>query len=653
MRLLQRDDADHYTVTADLRADKTPPYAILSHTWGTHEVIYTDIQTRPSEWKQKLGYKKIQFCADQAKRHGLQHFWVDTCCIDKSDGIELQTAINSMFKWYRGANRCYVFLSDVSCPSTSNQLPEVGSWEAAFRGSRWFTRGWTLQELIAPQTVEFYSKEGVFLGDKRSLEAIIRDVTGIPAKALRNTPLSYFTTSEREAWIRSRETTHEEDMAYSLLGMFDVHMPLIYGEGRERAQERLRRMVQDSVKGTCDNNFLITFNISGVPETLHFVARDQEVEEMRRMLCSDGSRRTIVLHGLGGIGKTQLAATYIKRYRDEYSAIFWLNINDEASIKQSFAGIATQIREQHPDFGSLKDLNLLQDHDEIIRAVKAWLCFPGNTRWLIVYDNYDNPRLPGRVNDTAVDIQQFLPMAFQGSVIVTTRLAQVDIGHQIRIEKLKSEQDSLQILSKASGREGLQNDVDAKELAQELDGLPLALATAAAYLKRVPISLHDYLRHYRDSWATLNGNLHLGSYADRTLCSTWQLSYEHVQAQNPLAAHLLRWWAYFNNEDIWYDLVRARIGNGPVWMTELSEELNFNDAMGVLHDYGLVEPTATFQKPQGLQWKVLHPRFLRKKKSNIGSFGSDFYPMRSSLVQRYKIAMILNNGPFILWVVFT
>ncbi|KAH7016474.1 uncharacterized protein B0I36DRAFT_298830 [Microdochium trichocladiopsis] len=604
MRLLQRDNANNYTLTADLPPDDTPPYAILSHTWGTDEVIYNDVKTSSNDWQQKAGYDKIKFCADQARRHGLQHFWVDTCCIDKSDAIELQTAINSMFRWYRGAKGCYVFLPDVSYPSmygpsTSSRQPGVAPWETAFRGSRWFTRGWTLQELIAPQTVEFYSKEGVFLGDKRSLEAVIRDVTGIPARALRGTPLSDFTTSEREAWARNRETKYEEDMAYSLLGIFGVHMPLIYGEGREQAQRRLREEVQRSVKGTHYDRFSISFSLSGVPDTPHFVARDAEVAEMRRMLCSDGSRRIVVLHGLGGIGKTQLAATYINRYRDEYSAIFWLNIKDEASIQQSFARIATQILEQNADTGSLKGLNLQQDHDKIVQGVKAWLSLPGNTRWLIVYDNYDDPKLPGRKSDAAVDIHQFLPMAHQGSIVITTRLSQIDIGHHIRLEKLESQYESLQILSKASGRNGLQDDGDAQELVRELDGLPLALATAGAYLKRVPISIRKYLRYYQESWARLTGDLHLGSYADRTLSSTWQLSYEHVQAQNPLAADLLRWWAYFNNEDIWFGLFRARSGMGPVWMKQLSKELNFNDAMGVLYDYGLVEPTAIFQEIQG------------------------------------------------------
>ncbi|GJD03644.1 HET domain-containing protein [Colletotrichum higginsianum] len=222
MRLLQRDNANNYTLTADLRADDAPPYAILSHTWGADEVVYEDVEKNLNDWQRKSGYDKIRFCADQAKRHGLQHFWADTCCIDKSDAVEFQTAINSMFKWYRGAKRCYVYLSDVSCPSISDPPPGITTCEAALRGSRWFTRGWTLQELIAPQIVEFYSKEGAFLGDKRSLEAIIRDVTGIPARALRNTPLSSFTISEREAWARNRETKHEEDMVYSLLGLSEA-----------------------------------------------------------------------------------------------------------------------------------------------------------------------------------------------------------------------------------------------------------------------------------------------------------------------------------------------------------------------------------------------------------------------------------------------
>ncbi|KAI3326685.1 heterokaryon incompatibility protein-domain-containing protein [Xylariaceae sp. AK1471] len=306
-------DLGRSLLTPDLASDNDlPSYAILSHTWGPDEVVFTDLAKTRDNWQQKAGYDKIRLCAEQARRCGLRYFWVDTCCIDKSDSIELQTAINSMFRWYRRAKVCYVYLSDVSSTAAAGTQGNVTPWKMAFRDSRWFTRGWTLQELIAPVTVEFYSKEGIWLGNKRSLEPQLRDITGIPASALRGTPLSDFSIAEREAWVRNRQTKYEEDMAYSLLGIFDVYMPLIYGEGRQKAERRLREEAQKVVKETRHNDFSITFSLSEVPEIQHFVAREGELAEMRRTLSSDGSRRVVVLHGLGGIGKTQLAITYAK-----------------------------------------------------------------------------------------------------------------------------------------------------------------------------------------------------------------------------------------------------------------------------------------------------------------------------------------------------
>ncbi|KAI3319829.1 hypothetical protein HD806DRAFT_538796 [Xylariaceae sp. AK1471] len=591
MRLLHRDNAGNYDLTPDLASDNIPPYAILSHTWGQDEVVFTDLAKARDNWQQKAGYNKIKFCAEQARRHGLRYFWVDTCCINKSDSIELQTAINSMFRWYRDARICYVSLSDVSSTVPAGAEDSATPWEIAFRGSRWFTRGWTLQELIAPVVVEFYSREGIWLGDKKSLEPQLRDITGIPASALRGTPLSNFTIVERETWVRNRQTKYEEDMAYSLLGIFNVHMPLIYGEGRQKAQNRLREEAQKIVKGTRHDDFSVTFSLSDIPEIQHFVARDGELAEMRRTLSSDGSRRVVVLHGLGGIGKTQLAITYAKRYRDEYSAIFWLNIKDETSIQQSFTKVARQILQHYPDASRLSALDLEQNHEKVVKAVKAWFSLPGNTRWLLVYDNFDDPKLGNGTDEAGIDIVRFLPEAYQGSVIVTTRSSQVTLGHPIRIKKLESINDSLQILATTSGRDSVQYDVDAKSLVKELDGLPLALATAGAYLRRVSIGFANYLRLYRESWARLHTSTpRLGSYQDRTLCSTWQLSYVQIQEQDLLAAHLLRWWAYFDNEDIWFELLQPNGADGPAWIDELADELNFNSAMGTLHNYGFVEP---------------------------------------------------------------
>lgn len=178
---------------------------------------------------------------------------------------------------------------------------------------------------------------------------------------------------------------------------------------------------------------------------------------MHRALSGDGSRRIAVLHGLGGIGKTQLTIAYAKRYRDTYSAIFWLNIKDEVSLKQSFANTAKRILRRHPSASRLSSIDIKENLDEILDAVKEWLSLPKNTRWLVIYDNYDSPQLPDTTDPTALDIQQFLPESYQGSILITTRSSQVTIGHQIQIKKLENEKDSLKILLSTSRREGLIN----------------------------------------------------------------------------------------------------------------------------------------------------------------------------------------------------
>jgi len=146
------------------------------------------------------------------------------------------------------------------------------------------------------------------------------------------------------------------------------------------------------------------------------VAREEELAEIDRTLRGDCSRRIVVLHGLGGIGKTQLTVAYAKRHKDNYSAVFWLNIKDEGSLKQGFVKAAKQILRKHPSASRLSSVDI-ENVDEVIDAVKAWLSYPNNTRWLIIYDNYDNPKLAGNTDPMAVDIRKFLPKSYQGSVI--------------------------------------------------------------------------------------------------------------------------------------------------------------------------------------------------------------------------------------------
>ncbi len=132
-----------------------------------------------------------------------------------------------------------MYLKDVSI---NDQIDlSLQPWEAVFRNSQRFTRGWTLQELLAPRSVEFFCSNGNRLGDKKSLDGQLYKITGVPVSALRGSPLSNFSFNERVLWARNRETKPEEDLAYSLIGIFDISIPVIYGEGKENAFRRLNR----------------------------------------------------------------------------------------------------------------------------------------------------------------------------------------------------------------------------------------------------------------------------------------------------------------------------------------------------------------------------------------------------------------------------
>jgi hypothetical protein len=220
----------------------TPPYAILSHVWTTEEVSFqqmTGIQPLPEE---SLGYRKIvDFCA-RAKNEGFEYAWIDTCCIDKTSSAELSEAINSMFQWYRKSEACYVYLSDVA--SAENPVSQGSS----FRRSRWFTRGWTLQELLAPHEVIFLADDWCEIGTKASLSITISHITHIDVVTLTKHTWSHVSIAMIMSWASMRQTTRVEDQAYSLLGLFDVNMPLIYGEGRKafyRLQVEIMKFTND------------------------------------------------------------------------------------------------------------------------------------------------------------------------------------------------------------------------------------------------------------------------------------------------------------------------------------------------------------------------------------------------------------------------
>lgn len=214
-----------------------PPYAILSHMWGKEEVSFQEMQGCDKISRKKAGYDKIKHCCEIAMSDGFKHVWVDTCCIDKTSSSELSEAINSMYRWYLTADVCYVYLSDVQ--STKN--PKASN--SAFSRSRWFTRGWTLQELIAPASLLFFGSDWKEIGSKSSLRKSIIDTTGIHLGILLGDSVEKASVAQRMSWAAKRETTRAEDLAYCLMGLFHVHMPMIYGEGGEHAFLRLQEEI--------------------------------------------------------------------------------------------------------------------------------------------------------------------------------------------------------------------------------------------------------------------------------------------------------------------------------------------------------------------------------------------------------------------------
>jgi hypothetical protein len=217
--------------------ENIPPYAILSHCWEEDEVVFSDLADLDAA-KNKLGFAKIEKACAQAVKDEFKYCWIDTCCIDKSSSAELSEAINSMFSWYKDSGKCYAYLADVAGPFD-------------FAKSKWFTRAWTLQELLAPSHIqtddrtgmEFFSREWKRLGSKGGLSSKISDITGIPKEYLERRGLEKASISMRMSWAAHRQATRAEDVAYSLLGIFDVNMPLLYGEGKSKAFRRLQEEI--------------------------------------------------------------------------------------------------------------------------------------------------------------------------------------------------------------------------------------------------------------------------------------------------------------------------------------------------------------------------------------------------------------------------
>jgi hypothetical protein len=230
--------------------DEIPPYAILSHTWGRNEVQFREV-----EGGLYVGDSvKIESCCNQALEDGIDYVWIDTCCIDKRSSAELSEAINSMFAWYQRSKVCYAYLVDVSVDDALVNLDA----SRALSKSRWFTRGWTLQELLAPSRVVFYNTSWATIGEVNRSDHLENDnpfatlisvISGIPIECFGNSFYSRRkSVAQRMSWAAHRQTTRVEDIAYSLMGIFNINMPLLYGE-KGNAFCRLQKEILSSSDG--------------------------------------------------------------------------------------------------------------------------------------------------------------------------------------------------------------------------------------------------------------------------------------------------------------------------------------------------------------------------------------------------------------------
>ncbi|KAF9473423.1 hypothetical protein BDN70DRAFT_843490 [Pholiota conissans] len=219
-------------------------YAILSHTWArsiSGEVSYNGWRNGSLDLTQP-GFKKlVQFCRAALENHGLSLGWMDTVCIDKSSSSELDESIRSMFKWYQNSSICITYLAETE--SFSDMVKDS-----------WFTRGWTLQELLAPTFIKFYNRAWNQLttskNDKwdNSIQAQIELATSITKTELLTIHLAGVSFSRKMQWAARRRVTRTEDVAYSLMGLFDISMSIAYGEGGQRAFVRLIKEILSTSK---------------------------------------------------------------------------------------------------------------------------------------------------------------------------------------------------------------------------------------------------------------------------------------------------------------------------------------------------------------------------------------------------------------------
>ncbi|KAJ6003697.1 hypothetical protein N7522_006389 [Penicillium canescens] len=341
------------------------------------------------------------------------------------------------------------------------------------------------------------------------------------------------------------------------------------------------------------HRFNIPIDLTAVPVIDKFVGRQDELDNLWQHLqpTNSPSRKVAILHGLGGMGKTQLAVRFARDHKDTFTAIFWMSGKDRDALLQSLSFALDRLPEQYLYRETISD----EDVEQRARHMLRWLALDGNSRWLIIFDNIDQYSAFNSAVGDGYDISEFFPTADHGSILITSRLQSLtELGVPFPMHRLDSH-TSVQLLLQSSGlsASNTESNPDILALTNRLDGLPLAIVVAGAFMRETGTSITEYLEYYQKSWYELQLQSDPGrQYQQGNMLQTWMISYCEIQKRYPCAADLLLLLARFDNRHIWYELVESgrHSSNVPDWLKKaISSGLAFKIAVKSLVEYSLLE----------------------------------------------------------------
>ncbi|KAI4136790.1 MAG: hypothetical protein LQ341_005446, partial [Variospora aurantia] len=413
---------------------------------------------------------------------------------------------------------------------------------------------------------------------------------------LHGSPIQKFVVDETSGCLDQSEWTEKYSLSRDHFGMNKFGRP--EEEDFQTVCEVIKKIVEGSpglisTRNQEGNDFYVQFQLTGLRVAGHFVARDAEMEKIEEHLLptkAPDRQKIYILHGLGGIGKTQLTIAYARKHQRTYSAIVWVNGRSRDTVVQSLAAFGRRASVAGVSQSTPGMMQQAPDMNAEADAVLRWLGLGKNSRWLMIFDNVDRD-VQNDEDGQAYDVTSFLPAADHGSILITTRLPSLgEIGKSIEVTRLGNDQ-ALELLSNRSGLDPSLSDMN--KLVQRLGNLPLALVQAGTYMRETKTGCSKYLDLYQKSWTDLVAETpRLRDYENGSIQTTWMISYNRIRHSNPTAAKLLQLWAYLDRQDVWYELFLP--GSAACreceWLQKLTQsEIGFKSVIRSLLAYSLIE----------------------------------------------------------------